>query len=95
MNKGKRVHLVQKVRDVMSTMSYDDEELPLTTFEIGRRPEDNGFGPTLTSWLNEADDDNLIALGQHLEVLDNTTGHTVEPSQQVEPEPGSTAKIVR
>ncbi len=29
----------------------------------------------------------LDCLGQHLEVLNNTSGHTVEPSQQVEPEP--------
>jgi len=61
-------------------MDSEDQGLVLSTFDIGAPPKDRfGEGPTLTEWLNtEADDEQLHALAQHLEVLDNEGEVTVE-----------------
>lgn len=73
MDRGQRIRVIQRVRDSLGEMPKEDEDLVLETFGVGARPEDDwGNGPTLTSWLSEqADDNELEALAQHLEVLDN------------------------
>ena len=89
MNKSERIRLIQRCREALDNMSSDDEDLVLDTFGIGARPEDSfgNDGPSVTQWLNgNASDADLIALGQHLEVLENEPAASPQ-SSTAEPEP--------
>ncbi|WP_277246176.1 hypothetical protein [Micrococcus terreus] len=73
MDKGTRIRVIQRVRDALTSMTWEDQDLILSTFEVGELPDNPyGDGPTLTQWLNSnITDQQLHALAQHLEVLDN------------------------
>lgn len=88
MDKGTRVRVIQRVRTALTEMSWEDRDLILSTFELGALPENPyGDGPTLTEWLNsEASEEQLHALAQHLEVLDNEAQPTADTSSTETPE---------
>lgn len=87
MKKVERVHLIQRLRDALGEVSLDDQNLILDTYGIGTVPEDDfGNGPTVTGWLRQSDDQDLIALAQYFEVLDNAVEYVPDQSVAGEPE---------
>ena len=73
MNKSDRITLIERCAAALTEMKSDAEALRLTTFGIGERPIDGwGNGPSAIEWLDEqATDDQLLELAQHLGALDN------------------------
>lgn len=81
MERGARVRLIQGVRDKIQPLPWEDEDLLFEEFGIGRRETQNLDGERwlLTDWLRHADEENLLALARHLDVIpDASTGTTAE-----------------
>lgn len=88
MDKSKRVRLIQQIRSAMDSMQWDDMDMVLETFGLGAMPE----GPddfTLTQWLQNGSDADLLALGQHFELSAAADAHeTAEASATRATNPG-------
>jgi len=88
LDKVERIRLIQRLRDALGEVPPDDQDLILDTYGIGTVPEDDfGNGPTVTAWLRQSDDQDLIALAQHFEMLDNTVEYVADQSAAGEPAP--------
>lgn len=88
LEKVERIHLIQRLRDALGEVSFDDQNLILDTYGIGTVPEDAfGNGPTVTEWLRQSDDQDLIALAQHFEMLDNAVEYVADQPAAGEPAP--------
>lgn len=71
MDKSTRIRLIVATREALESLSWEDEQLLLAEFGVGARPETQcEETPTMTEWLRQADEQALVALAQHLEVLD-------------------------
>lgn len=86
---GSRVKLIQSVREELQPLSLEDEALVLEEFGIGARPLGRtGFDvePTLTAWLQQADEARVVALARHLGVIRAATEASVEDDVRALPD---------
>ena len=67
MDKSTRIRLIQQVRDALTSMGWEDIDLLLEEFGFGPFPS-SADDISLTNWLRQGDDDDLVALGRHLAV---------------------------
>ena len=67
MDKSTRIRLIQQVRDALSAMGWEDIDLLLAEFGFGTFPS-MADDISLTDWLRQGNDDELVALGRHLAV---------------------------
>lgn len=88
MDKGERVRAIRRVRAALESLDPDEQDLLLDTFEIGSIPHDSPWNePSMTRWLSQnASDEQLLALAQHLEVLEDSQVPTTDASGADEPE---------
>lgn len=72
---------------MLDGMSWDDQNLVLDIFGIGSQPSDpHREIPSLAMWLQQqASDTELIALGQHLGLLENEPATVLESNAEPEP----------
>lgn len=89
MDKGERVGAIRRLRDALQGLDTDDQDLLLDTFEIGSIPHDSAWNePSLTQWLSRnASDEQLLALAQHLEVLEDSQALTTDHARSTDQEP--------